>query len=432
MNEAFVRAQGFLDYLNKISKFGMRYQAIPYQELGRLLGEIQTFEANIPQITDPTTEDELLLSELKIRMAGEARTLDNHLSGSRNDFQKMLSYYEIPQTDLDALLPWLEAHKQETLDSVERLFQESDIKSYELGLPFDLPHVRRQAEEFADVHIKRYHKVIGRRLQNLTKVGHFLRDVEATPTNRDRSYFHQLTNTVAISISDFCYMREDGTLDIKVRELLKVYGHEGMGHALNFVFSRASTLPKIFQMDSALTIASAEAVAQYYQVRIFDDLHDSPETQKELGIAHDYEQIYQEAKDCARIAAYRLRFMQYAIIILADKEMGDPKDPDTIKKRIDLLTKVSLDPNTAIQLVESNRYNYDSEGNLNPEFVSELRYCAQPVKRALEEFAKRGMHYDPLARNIIDATLLRGFWTPNSYVHHARLVAEGKIQIDKE
>lgn len=430
MEEVFVRAQGFLDHLSKISKFGTRYQAIPYQELRRLLGEIQTFEGELPRISMPTTEDELLLSELKIRMAGEARTLEGHLSGERYDFQKMLLYYELPQTDLDALLPWLETYKQETLDSVERLFQESDVTNYELGLPFDIPRVRRQAEEFADVHINRYHKTIGKLLQARTKVGHFLRDVQASPTTRDRSYFHPLTNTVAISISDFCYMKEDGTLQVKERELLKVYGHEGMGHALNFVFSRASTLPKIFQSDSGLTTASAEAVAQYYQMRIFDDLHDSPETQRDLGIAHNYAQIYQEAKDSARIAAYRLHFMQYAITILADKEMGDPKDPDTIKKKIDLLSKVSLDPNTAIHIVESNRYNYDSEGNLNPEFVSELRYCAQPVKRALEEFTKRNIQYDAVGRNIIDATLLRGFWTPGSYVHHARLAAEGKVKIE--
>lgn len=66
MDEVFVRAQGFLDHLSKISKFGLRYQAIPYQELERLLREIQTFEADIPEITNPTTEDELLLSDLSL------------------------------------------------------------------------------------------------------------------------------------------------------------------------------------------------------------------------------------------------------------------------------------------------------------------------------------------------------------------------------
>ena len=45
------------------------------------------------------------------------------------------------------------------------------------------------------------------------------------------------------------------------------------------------------------------------------------------------------------------------------------------------------------------------------------------MPRALEEFAKAGIHYDGPNRSKIDETLLRGFWTPVGFVDNARVVA---------
>ncbi|MCH8329728.1 MAG: hypothetical protein IIB81_05060, partial [Nanoarchaeota archaeon] len=112
------------------------------------------------------------------------------------------------------------------------------------------------------------------------------------------------------------------------------------------------------------------------------------------------------------------------------KKLGQPQDPDTLKKKVDLLCDVTLDPSYPLHFVEQNRYSFDSQGNLNPQLVSELRYAAQPVQRALNEFEKQGIKYDEDGRSKIDATLLRGFWTPIGYVDNARLSAQGKINMN--
>lgn len=169
-----------------------------------------------------------------------------------------------------------------------------------------------------------------------------------------------------------------------------------------------------------------------YKVTPYAELRNLLEQiQRELGIDHNFNEIYQEDSDKKRIEIYRTRFQQYAITVLANKELGDPKESDTIKRKINLLEAVSINPNEAFHIVNSYQQKYDLEGDLSPEVVIELRYCVQTVKRAFKEFTKRGRSYDdPVGRNIIDSALLHGFWTPSSYVHHARLVAEGKINCE--
>ena len=141
---------------------------------------------------------------------------------------------------------------------------------------------------------------------------------------------------------------------------------------------------------------------------------------------HKFMEIYQEAKDFIQLQEYQSRLFQYAITVLADKELGQPQDPLTLRRKEELLSEVTLDPSFPLHFVEEHRYNFDSQGNLNPKLVSELRYCAQPVRKALDEFAKQGILYEGKGRSIIDATLLKGFWTPVGFVDNARLRAQNK------
>jgi hypothetical protein len=199
-----------------------------------------------------------------------------------------------------------------------------------------------------------------------------------------------------------------------------------MGHALNQVITKTNGLPYFLTKDTPLTSATMESVAQFYQNVIFEDLKNSPETQRDLGIQHSFGDIYQESKDISQLQEYQLKLFQYAITVLADKDLGQPQDPITLGKKGDLLNEVTLDPTYPLHFVEQHRYSFDSQGNLNPQLVGELRYCAQPVQRALDEFAKQGVQYEGDGRSKIDATLLKGFWTPIGYVNNAKLKAQDK------
>ncbi|MFH1682216.1 MAG: hypothetical protein ABIA37_00315 [Candidatus Woesearchaeota archaeon] len=425
MKELLDQSEQVLKKIEKISKFGSKYSVYPYQEVGLIVKDLQSMMDSLPEIETPQTQEELIQSELRRRLTGESNFLIQALSPKHYDFNTVISTYGIPIADIQALRPWLEENKKITIEAIERLYQVKNVESYELSLPLDIPSVRRQAEEFAAVHIQKYHKRLGKLLQDLTQAGGFLREINAVPTTNDRSYFHPLTNTLAIGIPAICFATEDGSLQIRERDLIALYGHEGMGHALNQVITKTNGLPYFLTKDTSLTAATMESVAQFYQNVIFEDLKNSSETQKKLGLEHKFDEVYQEAKDIAQLQKYKFKFSQYAITVLADQEIGQPQDPTTLRKKIELLNEVTFDPTYPLHFVEQHRYSFDSRGNLNPGLVSELRYCAQPIQRALEEFAKQGITYEE-ERSKIDMALLKGFWTPIGFVDNARLKAKQK------
>ncbi len=311
----------------------------------------------------------------------------------------------------------------EVVEAGERLFRSTDVQNYELSLPWDIPKITRQAEGFAETHIERYHRRLGPLIETLTNVGTFLRDISVTPSLNPRSYFQPMTATLAIGIPAICYVREDGTLHIRERELLRLYGHEGMGHGLQHAVAKSAGVPYFLAKDSNMTISTDESVGQFYERVIFDDLKSSTLTQKELGIAHFFDTMYQEEMDTRLLTDYERRLSQYAITVLADKDLGDPRDPNVMKRKSEAISEVSVNPSYGFQVVQQNANNFDYSGNLNPALVAELRYCAQPVQRALAEFAARGIEYEGKGRSRIDSVLLLGHWTPIGYVEHARIMA---------
>ena len=418
------KAEVLLERKNKINKFEEKYEIMPTTEVREVAFEMYRLAEYLPEITIPKNQDELIQSELGRRMKGEASYLEYQLKGQLYDFNTVIDIFGIPREDIDALRPWLETNKERTKEAIERLFRSRDIEGYELSLSVDVPSIRRQAEEFAGAHVQRYHQVLGKFLQGLTDVGGFMRDINAVPSTSERSYFNSLTNTLAIGIPAICYSTEDGTLHIRDRELIRLYGHEGMGHALNFMVTRSNDLPHLLTETSALTVASGESVAQHFEKVLLEDLRESPETQKKLGIEHRFDEIYQEAKATEQLEKFKRKLFQYSVFVMGDETLGDPKDSETLAHKTRIIDSVSIDPNYARGFVQNNRYNFDSEGNLSPRLVGELRYCARPVQRAIEEFSRMGLEYNADTRNMIDATLLKGLWTPTGFVDNARMVAE--------
>lgn len=417
-------SEALLRRLERIEKFRDKYGLTPTREIGRIVEHMQAFADKIPGTLSPSDEDELLQSELRRRFEGQAAGIDQKLSGKLYEFDTVVNSLGIPREDILAIRPWLEANRDKTQEAVERLFHSREVEGYELSLSTDLPSVRRQSEEFAGVHIQRYHKVLGKFLQGLTNVGRFMQEINAVASRKDRSYFNELTNTLAIGIPAICFSKEDGTIHIRDRELIRLYGHEGMGHALNFVITKSDGLPYFLTQGSNLTVATAESVAQFYENVLLEDLRKSPETQRALGIEHKFEDIYQEAHAAEQLELYKANIFRYGITVLGDKSLGDPHDPQVLKKKAELIAEVAVDNQGIQNWIQENRYNFDSEGNLDPNLVSELRYCARPVSRALKEFSKRGIEYDSHGRSLIDATLLKGLWTPAGFVDNARLKAE--------
>jgi hypothetical protein len=424
--DIYSKSGELLKRLENASKFSAKYNIYPYDEALRIMHEMRDLSSHIPDTASPKTEEEVIRAELKRRLNGEASSLEQSLSSKCYDFNTIISILGIPKQDIAELRPWLLKNKESTIEATRRLYHTKEIKNYELHLRYDIPSVRRQAEEFAAVHVQKYHKLLGEFLQKMTKVGEYLRDIAAVPTTEGRSYFHPLTNQLAIGISAICFSTEDGLIHIREKDLIQLYGHEGMGHALNAVITKNSKLPYFLTKDTNLTSGTAESIAQHYQKVIFEDLKKSEATQEALGIRHSFGQIYQESKDSSKLSEYMQKLSQYATTVLADKELGKPDDPNTVKRKIEVIGEVALVPSYSRWVVEKNLQNFDSEGNLDIRTVSELMYCAKPVQRALAEFEKQGIKYEGENRSRIDNVLLTGFWTPEGYVENARVQAAKK------
>ena len=417
--------QVFGEY-DRLRKFSSKFKTYPAQKAANIVYSMQNLAEQIAETEVPQNHDELLESELKRRLHGEALSLEQILSGRNLSFAEVIAKNGIPPSDIINLQDWLGANKKSAEQAIERLFEGTELADRDLDIRLDIPSVKRQVEEFAAVHIERYHSTIGRLVEDISNVGGFLRDIRAVPTTQPRSYFNLYTNTLAIGIPAIAYTNSGGDLQIRERDLIALYGHEGMGHALNTVMTRSNGVPHFLQRESEIALSTMESVAQFYEKIIFEDLKQSTETQKRLGIQHHFDDIYQESRDMQFINDYQRSLQHYAIAILANPSLGEPHDPETIKKKVAIIRNVSLDPGFAQPFVESHRYHFDLEGNLHPDLVRELIYCAKPVQRALDEFAKEGIKYEGDARSNIDATLLKGFWTPIGYVDNARLKAQGK------
>lgn len=424
MKDIIKASENLFDKMEKTGKFQSKYSVYPIQEMGRIADELGSLASSIQDIKEPQIKDELLQAELKRRLIGARFSLTQMLSGNLYDFDTLLSLYAIPRSDIEELKPWLEANKAKTLESIDRLFKTKDIQSYELGLSGDIPSVRRQAEEFAAVHIQKYHTRLGRLLQDLTRAGWFLRDINAEPTNSGRSYFNPYNDTLAISIPAICYSTEDRSLHVNEGALISLYGHEGMGHALNQILTYSGKIPRFLKRNQYSTTSTSESLAQNYGKQIFEDVKASPEAQKALGIDHKFGEVYQEVEDTSQLEEYQKRFYHYAITVLADQSLGDPKSLATLVKKRDLIAELAIDPSGINSFIENHKESFDSQGNLYPKIVSELVYCAQPVKRAMKEFENQGVTYEGKGRSKIDLTLLTGFWTPIGFVDNARLAAK--------
>lgn len=421
--ELLDQAKSIWDRQTRASRFATRFGVYPIAEGRELVDAFHELSEAIPGVSRPAGMEEVYQAELKRRALSEAVSLDHGLSGKPYTFDDVINIYGIERADIIQLKPWLETNKKAVLDAINRVFQGTDVKQFELTLPMDRPIVRRQAEEFAQQRVSTYHKRIGKMFEELTGVGGYLRDINALVTTEGRSYFDTLTKTLAISIPAVCYLTQDGLPTLKERDLIRLFGHEGFGHGCNKILTdTADGLPFFLKETSGATVGTLESVAQFYEQQVFEDLKNSPETQDALGIRHLFEDIYREEQDTQIIERYKLRFFQYGITVLADQSFGLSQDPETIAKKSEVLSAVALYPGHARHFIEGNRQNFDSLGNLNPELVAELRYAAQPVQRVMEILGKRGISYEGNGRTQVDIALLQGFWTPVGLVERAGVI----------
>ncbi len=425
MDEALLsQSIRLLNEVEQLGRFESKHHVSPLSAVQRVYSGLCELYSSIPERDALHTKDELYAFELKRRLMSAAFSLEQRLQPQSRDYNALLHVYGIPQEDITALRPWLLAHKEQVVQTIQNLYDQNGVTTYEIDV-MGMPHLGSSLLASLEPYVTKYHSVLWDAFGSLPgsetpRPALFLGMIP-------RSYYDPLMNTVGIAVPNISYLTEDGQTIRKVGEVLRIFGHEGLGHARNSLLTKQSTqqLPLFLRKGMSLTTPTEESLAQHYERRIFEDLQGSQELLTALGIQDEFSRFYTDVKETMLLKQYQQRFAQYAITVLADSSFGtNPHDPQTKERRMQALQDVALNPGDFMSYVEQHLRYYDPRGNLLPHVVSELRYVAQPVSRALNEFKKHGILYEGESRALIDRTLLHGFWTPEGYVHHARLTAE--------
>lgn len=404
-----------------IINFHQEYRFYPPTKTPEVAEGFLYFADKIPTSSNPISRSDVYQNELKRRFHTEGERLERFSSGKRVTTDDVVKEFDIDPHDIQTLRPWLLQHRPHVLNTMLDLFNAKRVTGHRLDIPLDIPRVSDAAIHAAARDLSNYHSKLGRLFEELSAAGGFLRDVDAVPTLDRRSYFNPETTTLAIFVGEICSYAPDRTFHTRRRELIELYGHEGEGHALQHVITQKAEIPFILKESGYSTAASMEAVAQFYQRVIFEDLRQAKDVQTQLDITHVYEEIYQQQQASAAVKEYYSRLSRYAVSVLADKSLGDHNDPRVIEHRAGLIEDLALYPGYGRDKVEEHRYQYDSAGNLNPEITGELRYIVQPVERALDVVGKNGLTYGT-DRSKIDLMLLTGFWTPRGLIEMASLI----------
>jgi hypothetical protein len=417
------RANELADEVDYLSTFYRNHQMYPATRVKETYAGLVELIDTLPNTGQPSNMPELYQAEVKRRMAVHATTLYHWLSGKEPEPSQFFSMHGVSQEDIEALGPYLHERRDHVVQAMEKLYEIS--KHSHIGIPSN-PDLEREAERFVLNNGRKYHHILGEFAEQIIGQEGFRNAVRISTSRDVRSHFHPALNIVAFSIPTTAHYTKNGELKLDIKEAIRSYAHEGIGHALNHFVTKSSDMPLILKRNCTPSESTQEAVALFYEQQVFEDLKDSVELQRALGIHESFDQIYQEAKLSFAVKMYHAMTERYAIAVVADKSLGDPREPEVVQKKMDLLSKVALSPEYPQAAVLGHARNFDRDGSLPYSILRELIYSVPAVDKAMEEFRSQGILYEGEGKRTIDNAMLTGLWTPKGFVDHARLVAQKK------
>lgn len=273
------RGDVLLKELERMQKFSAEFGVVPPQVAVDLQTKLGEYSNGLAFINQPSSRIEAIQNEYGRRLGAEALILKRSSSSEPMTFEEIKGMYGVTKADIDALRPWLEDNRPIMIDALNGLYANSEIDNYRLPISGDVPKIRKGAELFAEQKINSYMKVIGALLKE--KSGLDLSIIDAVPTTIDRSYFNGITRQLALSIGRIGYSTKNELYNLDILQMLRLIGHEGMGHALNNLASDNKELPLILrQVGSALTSGTAESIAQHFEKK-YSQILMNPQKHKE-------------------------------------------------------------------------------------------------------------------------------------------------------
>lgn len=399
----------FGDYLKKSYHMDQPNSIVDPEYTKMLISKFGDLAKNIAPVAKPTSREEVLINELKRLSKYYVITLSEELEPRTATPQEVLDRYFIKAEDINIIKVWLKAKRGAILEANTRQLEfHSGVRKAKIKLGSKA--LRERAEELINQYLELVKEAV-KSILPLPEYANVLQDfVISTDSAENRASSNRIAKVSFVDTHNCTYM-VNGQVYIDSVEFITQFGHEVLGHCLNYVVTEKSGLP-IFIKENYFTITSAtrESVSEYFEQRLFELLTGYKDSAGSFNAFESMDKVYQRHKDTYILDSYFKKLQMLGLWILSTSKMDD------YDKQMQELADYSIEPKYVSWFLNKHRNNWNrSTGLLLPTIVAELRYSVESTVRMLNK-------KKPTDINKFERAILTGAWSPEGFSEWVTLI----------
>jgi len=392
----------FGDYLKRSYHTDQPNSIVDPEYTKMLISRFGDLDKSIQPVANPRSREEVLVNELERLSRYYVVTLSEELEPRTATPKEILDRYFIKDEDIITIKVWLKEQRGQILEANKRQFEfHSGVRKAKIKL--GSKDLREKAEELVNQYLRLLKEVVRNTLP-LPEYNNVLRDfIISSDSAENRASSNRIAKVCFVDTHNCTYM-VNGQVYIDSVEFIAQFGHEVLGHCLNYVVTEKSNLP-IFIKENYFTITSAtrESVSEYFEKRLFELLIGWKDSAGSFDAFESLEKVCQRYKDTYILDSYFRKLNLLGLWILSTSKMDD------YNKQMAELAGYSIEPKWVSWFLNKHRNNWNrSTGLLLPSIVSELRYSVESATKLLDK-------KKPTDINKFERAILTGAWSPDGF-----------------
>jgi len=390
----------FSDFVKRANHLDQPGSIVDPQDTKVLIDKFNELNKSVAPIENPKSRDEVLANELKRTAVHCVNVLGDELEVRTSTPKEVMDRYSVSSEDFNSTKLWLIENRGQVLSANKR-----QLELYSTWGRGPVYVGSKKIREAAEALAEGYLEVLKQAVQDVFPTEEYRDTLDSFIVSLDsaetRSYASRQSKVSMLSTRASVYVIK-GKMVIDSVDFIRLFGHEVLGHALNYFMTENSDLP-LFVKENYYTSTSAtrESVSSYFEKRLFDLLNAEPEAVKLLEAYESFESVYKRFFDTSLLDDYHKKLSQLGFWIMSNSKMDDYED------QMKELAVYSIEPKWVSGFLNRHRNDWNrSTGLLLPKVVSELRYSVDVVPQILEK-------KKPNDITKFERTLLTGAWSPD-------------------